>query len=227
MVGDKGHQITARRIPVWAMIVAVMLVIGVAGSAYYFLYPLDGPIPDDVGVFYTGLERGYTDQGFPRLGNPNAPVLVEDFSSYACPHCGDFHRERFPDLLDEIAAGTVQFVFIPVTNIGSGARDAAKGAFCAGEQGRYWEMHDVLFDWQERFIMRPFAERRIQKGAENMGLDVDAFKACMDDNHLKAVIDAAKAEFRRRGLTGTPSFFINGQKVRDYGEFKNLGDLAG
>jgi protein-disulfide isomerase len=213
-----------RRFPLWLAAALVMLIIALGVVLYRQFMPLGAPIPPDAGALYIGLEQGYTEQGFPRLGSPDAPVVVEEFASYACSHCRDFHDERFPDLLDEIAAGQVQFVLIPVPQIGPGAGTAAKAAFCAGEQGRYWEMSDVLFDWQQRFITLTFADRRIRQGAENMGLDPAAFDACMSENHPGAVIDAARSEFRRRGLSGTPSFFANGEKVRDYEELDNLGD---
>jgi protein-disulfide isomerase len=123
-------------------------------------------------------------------------------------------------LLDEITAGQVQFVLIPVTFIGPGAGNAARGALCAGEQGKFWEMHDTLFYWQGRYLGSVFSERRIRMGAENLGLDMAAFDQCMDAD--QPVLEAARTEFDRRGLTGTPSLFINGEKVRDYQELENL-----
>ncbi len=215
-----------RRIPVWAMLPVVILVIAGGLAAFYLFMPLDAPIPDDLGAQYAGLERGYTEQSFPRLGSASAPVLVEEFSSFACPHCRDFHDTIFPTLLDEIAAGQVQFVFIPVPHIGPGAETAARGAFCAGEQGLFWEMSDVLFDWQKRFVTQTFNERRIRKGARSMPLDAATFNACMSADRPKNVIAQARSEFDQRGLSGTPTLFINGQQVRDYAELNNLGDLA-
>lgn len=202
------------------IVAATALVVG--GAAYYMLRPLEGPAPDGVETHYAGLERGFTGQGFARLGRPDAPILIEDFSSYACPHCRTFHEEQFENLLDEIAAGEIQFVMIPIAHIGSGARNAARGAVCAGEQGKFWEMHDTLFYWQDKYLTSVFDERRIRLGAENLGLDIQAFDDCMASNRPDAVIDEARREFDRRDLTGTPSLFINGQKVRDYREIEEL-----
>lgn len=216
-------ETSRRRKRIWIIAAGAILVLVAVGYAIYQLMPLESPIPAEAGAEYADLEQGYTDQGFPRLGRPGAPILVEEFSSYACLHCRNFHETIFPGLLDEIAAGQVQFVLIPVPQIGWGARSAAKAAYCAGEQGRYWTMHDVLFDWQKRFAMRTFDERRLRDGAKEMGLDTAAFNQCMRDNHPKAVIDAARAEFDARHVSGTPTFFINGQLVRDYREFDTLG----
>lgn len=216
-----------RRFPIWARILAAALVIGAGLSVYYMIRPLDAPIPAGAGAAYAGLEQGYTAQGFPRLGSPDAPVMVEEFSSYMCPHCREFHEDRFPNLLDEIAAGQVQYVLIMVPHIGPGAKDAAKAAFCAGEQGHLWTMHDILFDWQKRFIVSTFARRRLEKGAKAMALDTTAFDRCLDDAHTETVIEAARNEFKQRGLSGTPSFFINGRRVTHYSEFEDLGTSSG
>ena len=213
-----------RRVPIWVLLLIIAVILVAAGSVVYLLMPLNGPIPDGVATHYAGLEQGFTEAGFPRLGSPDAPVLVEDFSSYACPHCRTFHEEQFEDLLPAIAAGEVQFVMIPISNIGRGAGTAAAGALCAGEQGKFWEMHDTLFDWQRRFVASTFHERRVKKGAENLGLDTAAFDACMGSDRIASIIDRARQEFDRRGLTGTPSIFINGQRVRDYRELENLGE---
>jgi protein-disulfide isomerase len=200
------------------------LLLAVAGAVYYFLLmPMDGPIPAGAATRYADLEQGITDEGFPRLGRPDAAVIVEEFSSFACPHCRTFHEEQFRDLLDKIAAGRVQFVYIPVTHIGRGAKNAAKGALCAGEQGRFWAMHDTLFYWQGEFLASPFGKRRIENGAQNLGLDSAAFKKCMDDDHPQVILQRARDEFERRHLSGTPTLFINGIQVRDYGELENLG----
>jgi hypothetical protein len=213
-----------RRIPIWLWIVLGTLALASLGALAYLLMPLDAPLPDGVTTHYAGLERGFTEQGFAWLGSPDASVLVEDFSSYACPHCRTFHEEQFEALLDEIAAGEVQFVLIPVPHIGAGAETAAKGALCAGEQAMYWEMHDVLFYWQSRFFGSVFHPRRIEMGAEKLGLDTDVFSECINGSAVQNVIDEARREFERRQLTGTPTLFVNGRRVRDYIELETLGE---
>ncbi len=177
-------------------------------------------MPENAGAQYAGLAQGTTADGFLRLGSPDAPVLIEDFSSFACPHCREFHEGQFVPLLNAIAAGEVQFVFVPVPHIGWGAREAAKAALCAGEQGEAWTMTNVLYDWQRRFVTSTFDARRIRKGAQALGLDMGKFDACMRGSAVSETLDRARAEFDRRGLTGTPSFFINGEKVQDYREFE-------
>ena len=188
--------------------------------------PLDAPIPLGAGEPYQDLEQGVTAEGFPRLGSPDAPVAIEEFSSYACPHCRDLHDDQIPGLLDEVAAGDVQLIFVPIRHIGWGAADAARAALCAGEQGAFWSMHDVLFDWQARFVTSTFNPRRLVKGAGNLGLDPDAFERCLGSREVEDVLARAQREFERRGLSGTPTLFINGQRVQDYAELAELEMLA-
>ncbi|MBN1564744.1 MAG: thioredoxin domain-containing protein [Anaerolineae bacterium] len=212
-----------RRIPLVVMILPGLMILGlIAFLIYREISVRNAPIPDNLGTLYAGLERGTTEQGFPRLGRADAPILIEDFSSYVCPHCRDFHNEYLPAFVDEITAGEVQFVFVPIANIGPGATDATKGAFCAGEQGQFWEMSDVLFDWQDRFLIFTFDPRRLIKGANAMGLDGDAFEACLSAKSTQQFVDAAQNEFKGRGLSGTPTLFINGEQVRDYADFDDL-----
>lgn len=206
-----------RRVPIWLLILVGALVIGLGLGAAYLMLPLDAPLPDDVGARYDGLERGTTAQGFPRLGRADAPTLIEDFSSYACPHCGTFFDDELPRLLDAIAAGRVQFVLIPVP-FGRGAPTATRAALCAGEQGKFWEMNDTLFSWQGRFVGSTFHERRVAMGADALGLDRDAFDACMGSDAIEQVIERARDEFDRRSLRGTPSVFLDGERIHDYAE---------
>lgn len=218
---------STRRIPSWLIALVIVMVLGLAATAYVFLKPLDGSVPGDAGMVYADLEQGTTSEGFPRLGSADAPVLVEEFSSYACSHCQDFHDSRMPALLDSIAAGQVQFVLIPVASVGSGADDAARAALCAGEQGRFWAMHDTLFSWQSKYLIRTFDSTRLKKGAENLGLDTAAFEECLDAARTQAQIELALQMFHERELSGTPGFFINGQQVVDYSEFDTLATDGG
>jgi len=219
-----SEVVLPRRIPVWLILAVVLVVLGAAGGLWYFFWPLDAPVPAGVKTHYANLERGTTEDGFPRLGSADAPVVIENFTSYACPHCRNFHEERLDDLLDEIVAGDVQFVLIPITTIGPGAENAAEAAMCAGEQGMFWEMSDVLFDWQKRYTLRAFDGRRLEKGAENLGLDRTAFAECMDQQN--PVLARALTTFRQRGLKGTPTFFINGSELADFAQLENLSNLA-
>ncbi len=164
-----------------------------------------------------GIQVGFTDEGRPYRGDPNAPVLMEEFSDFQCPFCGRFAVESLPTILDEkIATGDVRLVFydFPLTNIHPQATAAANAARCAGEQGAaaYWAMHDRLFediqDWSGGGAADAFASY-----ADELGLDVDQITVCIEEGRYDDAIAADLDLGRSRGVSSTPSFFLNDQPL--------------
>jgi protein-disulfide isomerase len=164
-----------------------------------------------------GIEVGFTVEGRPYRGNPSAPVLIEEFSDYQCPFCDRFATQTFPALLDnQIANGEAVFVYydFPLTSIHPQAIPAANAARCAGDQGAaaYWAMHDHLFDhfgeWSNNRANQFFSDY-----AANIGLDLEQFTTCLEnETHVEAV-RADLALGQSRGVRSTPSFFLNGQPL--------------
>lgn len=171
--------------------------------------PAEAPLPDDLDEFDRFI-TGTTDEGYPRLGNPDAPVTVREFSSFSCPGCMDFHRTTFPGLLDDIEAGRISFVYVPLqTGSVPNAVGAARTAICAGEQGKFWQMHEVLFSWHETFVNSAFQDGRIRTGVQELGLNVSEFNRCFNSNTTSAILSSAQGE----GVTSTPSVEVNGVLV--------------
>ncbi|HML20384.1 MAG TPA: thioredoxin domain-containing protein [Aggregatilinea sp.] len=226
LLGEKPPRPPRARphVPAWLAALGIVALLGIIGAVYYFVRPLDAPIPSDAGALYADLQQDTTPDGYPMLGSPDAPVTVEVFSSFACPHCREFSDDWFPVMHDAIAAGQVQFIYIPVSHIGPGAAEAASAALCAGEQGQFWIMHDVLFAWQDKFLTQVFAQRRLEKGAEALGLDMGAYQECLDSGRPQTIIDRAQVAFDQRGLRGTPTIFVNGEKIEDYTQLEHLGE---
>src|SRR5690349_20709678 len=110
-------------------------------------------IAPEIMTRYTTIQsqnlQGITDQGFPYIGAANAPSTMEEFGSFSCPHCAEFHDSIFTSILDEIQAGRVKLVFIPLVDLGAfNAQPESEAAICIAQQGKFWEMNDVLFSWQ-------------------------------------------------------------------------------
>src|SRR5262249_17984609 len=113
----------------------------------------------------------------PALGQADAPVTLVEFSDYQCPYCRMFFSDTFPTLRREyIDTGKVRYVFrdYPLAQMHPQARKAAEAAHCAGEQGKYWEMHDLLFQNQQALALPQLSEY-----ARNLGLDGASFDACL------------------------------------------------
>lgn len=208
------------------IIVAVL----VAGLFIISTRPADAPIPEGVETKYAGLEMGNNVENFPRLGSADAPVQIEEFSSFSCPGCKQFHDNVFPTIVERVRAGHVAFTFIPMlTGSIENAEGAARAALCAGEQGKFWEMHDVLFDWHGRYVNNAFTSNRLSSGAEALGLNMGGFNSCFSSERINTIISAGNG----KGVASTPTVRINGQTVGltveevvaaidSYGPFTNL-----
>ncbi len=162
-----------------------------------------------------GIEVGFTAEGRPYRGNPNAPVLLEEFSDYQCPFCARFSQQTRPSLLrNQIATGEVLLVLydFPLTSIHPQAVAAAHAARCAGEQGAaaYWAMHERLFatinSWSNGRANEVFAVF-----AKELGLDESSFRACQESGRYNDAINADINLGTARGVRSTPTFFLNNQ----------------
>jgi protein-disulfide isomerase len=142
----------------------------------------------------------------PSLGKPDAPVTVIEFSDYQCPFCERFFTGTLPALKkDYIDTGKVRYVFrdFPLDSIHPQARKAAEAAHCAGEQGKYWEMHDRLFKNQRALMVE-----NLKGLARDLGLNVDGFDSCLDQGKYANTVSEHLAAGSAVGVTGTPSFFV-------------------
>jgi len=139
-----------------------------------------------------------------RLGDPQAGIGIVEFSDYQCPYCRGFHQELFPQLKQKyIDSGVVQFIHkdLPLTTIHAQAMPAALAAVCAGEQGRFWDMYNALFENTLDPALYPGL-------AQRLGLDAAKFAACLKNPASGRVILRDLSEARRLGISGTPSFLI-------------------
>ncbi len=215
----KAERDQARQRQQQLYLVIVIAIVAVAAVAVVIVstQPLSTPAEAALGEHYAGIERGTSEEGMPQLGSPDAPVTIHNYSSFTCPHCATFHDNQFVELLSEIRAGEVRFVFVPVSNQSSAPATAA--AFCAEEQGRFWEMHDLLFSWLGQYGGSAFAQARLVQGAEGLGLDTEAFSACLNAPETQARIEEANAlwfalaqayQGQPNEVTGTPTLTFNG-----------------
>ena len=194
-----------------AGLVVVAIIVGLIGF-FFVNQPADAPIPDGTIERYAGIPQGFTEEGYARLGNPDAPIRIEEFSSFSCPSCQTFWESSMDGLVQLVREGKISFTFVPMAT-GSIANPvgAQSAALCAGEQGMYFEYHDMLFDWHTRYVNRAYSSNRLNSGAEALGLDTGAFSSCLGSNN--DIVDAGIAEAGSRGVAGTPSTYINGVAV--------------
>ena len=140
-------------------------------------------------------------------GRPEAPITLVEFSDYECPFCGRA-QETVEQILQNYP-GKIRLVFrdFPLSYHRFAAK-AAEAAHCAADQGRFWEMHEMLFE--NSYALR---EMDLKAYAEELGLDQGDFDRCLYSSAKAPVVEGSKTVAAKLGLTGAPSFFINGRLV--------------
>ena len=141
-------------------------------------------------------------------GNPDAPVTLEEFADFQCPPCGNF--AGFAEELLKEYDSRLRIVFrnFPLP-MHEHAREAAMAAEAAGLQGRFWEMHDVLYREQAAWSKAPNVPELFESYAGTIGLNLDQFKKDVDSEQVKAKVDSDHALGDFLGVTLTPTLFIN------------------
>jgi protein-disulfide isomerase len=164
------------------------------------------------------------------MGDPNAPVRIDEFSDYQCPYCRQFQETTLPQLAaNEIADGKVYFVYHPFSFIGQESRDAANAAFCAGDQGKFFEYSETLFANQAGENVGAFSQSRLQAFGEALGLDMATFNTCLSETQHQNEVNQEYAKGVAAGVQSTPSFLINGKLVKGalaYDQFQSEIQLA-
>jgi protein-disulfide isomerase len=141
----------------------------------------------------------------PFRGDKNAKLTLIEFSDYQCPFCARHFREAFPLIDSEyISKGKVKYVFrdFPVASVHREAFKAAEAARCAGDQGKYWEMHDRLF------VTQKSSPKDLVAHAQYLKLDLTNFQKCLDSGQQAMKIHKDLAEGQKVGIKGTSTFFL-------------------
>ncbi|PIR54097.1 disulfide bond formation protein DsbA [Candidatus Peregrinibacteria bacterium CG10_big_fil_rev_8_21_14_0_10_42_8] len=143
-------------------------------------------------------------------GSPNATVLVEEYADLQCPACAAAHAQVTTPLL-EIYSDKIRFEFhhFPLRSIHRFALDAAEMSECAADQGKFWEFIDVAYKNQSELGFEALVD-----WAEVVGLDVDVAERCWKSHSKRDIVLNDYKEGRDRDVAGTPTFFVNGERVQ-------------
>ena len=156
------------------------------------------------------LKGAFSFEGNPALGNPEAPVTIFEYSDFQCPYCARHTLETFPELKKAyIDSGKVKLVFKNFPLPGhSFAKKAAEAAECAFEQNKFWIYKETLFENQQNLSLKD-----LKKYAQELGLNTEQFNSCLDSGKYVPAVEKDLQEGQVAGIDGTPSFFINGEKL--------------
>jgi protein-disulfide isomerase len=195
-------------------IVIGLVVFAIIAAGLFLLtsQPAEAPIPAEVAARYEGIPKSETDEGYPVLGSDDAPVKVLEYASFDCSHCREFHETVASTVIDRVRQGQVQFTYMPLFGTGgiSNGEGAARAALCVAKQGKFWEFHDALFDWQGLYANTAFSDQRLKTGITNVGVDRAQWDTCMAQNLPQTTLDAALRASQLQNITGTPAIVVNG-----------------
>jgi len=187
-------------------VVAALLVFAI-------VWPQIRPIADVVSA--EPISRPVVDRN--TAGDPNAPIKIEEFADFQCPFCERFFDQTEPLLMEHyVDTGKVLFVYRSMGNFVSqnlgGARsesqDSAAAAYCAADQGKFWEMHDALFANVLGEDVGSFTDRRLQAIAESVGLDMTEFNECYNSGKYADEVQQDFEDGQAAGINGTPGFLV-------------------
>lgn len=211
---------TDKKIIITAVVLAVLLI----GAGWYFSKNpgpaaiMNSPSPS------ASIDKGSYEPGI-SIGNPDAPVTMDIYTNFMCPACKHFATTALENIKTEyVNTGKVRLNVIIYP-----PQELSRAALCAQEQNKFTEFHDYIFAHQEEIA----SGDDIITFATNAGLDSTKFNACYANaDSYKDKIDKWYSEGESRGVTATPTFFINGQKfigAQPFDEFKKIIDqkLAG
>ena len=159
------------------------------------------PTPITTGTFF--------DNGSPILGDPNAPITLIEFGDYQCHFCNVYYHNTEHKIFNEyVMTGKINIIFKDYPIIGPDSTIAALGAHCAGEQGKFWEYHNVLYENWDGENNGWAGQENIFRFAEKIGLNMEKFIECNVDKRYEQKILESSNNARDLGVTGTPAFYV-------------------
>lgn len=165
--------------------------------------------PESLASAGPAVPNGIDISNDPRLGADDARVTIVEFSDFECPHCARFHEEIFP-ALRSLYGGQIRWVFVN-RFFSAGhpmAESAALASECAHRQGLFWQYADLVFRHQGEL-----SREMLDRHAQSLGLDLAAFRQCLENREMASEVAADQAEGDRIGVDATPMFFVNGRRV--------------
>ncbi len=147
----------------------------------------------------------------PVLGSSSAPVTIVEFGDYQCPKCDAWFKNEEPTIkANYIDTNKAKLYFVDFPFLGPDSTVAAQAAYCAGDQGKYWEYHDYLYTNQQGVQSGWASASNLKSIAGTLGLDTSQFNSCLDSGKYADRVSHNKNIGTSQGVQGTPTFFVLG-----------------
>jgi protein-disulfide isomerase len=166
---------------------------------------------------------------FPIQGNKNAKVTIIEFADFRCPFCEQFFTNTEPQIIsDYVNTGKVKYVFRDFAFLGPASITAGDAAECANDQGKFWDYYNYLYKNQpDESDTSMYNTDTLTQEAVTLGMNGDTFRSCLDGKKDESKVNQDLADGQKAGVSGTPSFFVNGTALvgaQPYSAFKTLID---
>lgn len=146
------------------------------------------------------------------IGDPNAPILVEEYSDFQCPWCARFALDSEPALIEKyVASGKVQLTFIPFSFLGPESLQSAEAVYCAADQNKFWELKEKIYLNQGAENSGALSDANLERFASQIKLNMTAFRECFISDKYAQQVQDDLATGKERGINGTPYFLVNGE----------------
>jgi protein-disulfide isomerase len=209
----------------WAS--AIVLAGAIVGVVLFFALRPVLPVTSDTAAMRVATDSvawmeaprvAVSTDGRPSLGPTDAPVTIVEFTDYGCPVCRRHAVDVLPALLDSVGT-SVRYVVrhFPIPGLTPNAMLAATAAECAHRQGRFWEYKTALQGGASSFEMET-----VRAHAATVGLDVQAFDACLEGDSSRRAVERDLLDAWEAGVIGTPTFVINGRQLRGARSLESL-----
>jgi len=147
----------------------------------------------------------------PTLGSPSAPVTIVEFGDYQCPTCGAWYHSQEALLIQNLVdTGKAKLVWRDFDYFGPDSVSASEAAYAAGEQGKFWQFHDLLFQSQQTPNNGWASRQNMETFARQLGLNMTEFDQSFNSGKYDSLINANHNLGIQAGVTGTPTFFLIG-----------------
>ena len=193
----------------------IMIIVGIVLVAAAIAVVLILPNLTPVGTVANNALKNGAQVGLNGMGDPNASVKIIEYSDYQCPYCKKFMDETEQQLIDTyVSTGKVYFEYHSFGDfIGAESGRAAEAAYCAGDQQKFWQMHDIIFANQGAENSGQYTDKRLTAFASQIGLDAGKFSDCFNSSKYASMVQKDGAEAQAAGVKATPSFTVNGTLV--------------
>lgn len=207
----EAHSEAETKSPITNKLLTVAAIVVLGAGAFWFMYKGDSPSGSTENT--EAITPANVSEEDYAKGPGNAVVTLVEYGDFQCPACAAYHpivSQLADELKDDLR---VVYRHFPLNSIHRHAQIAAQAAEAAGEQEKFWEMHDILFERQDDWVNVRDPRSLFKEYATELELNVEQFDTFMNSSEAKARVDADYKSGVAAAIQSTPTFYVNGEKI--------------